>query len=275
MATHNAQQQGQSPGAGPAELPFIAASQLPRLSSVPLEVFSPARHLPEGWDPIAAKAPGKAEEVVSYGSTLPLAIAAKQAKGMFLVPREEDCHALWDKYHMLDNIREHSTGVAQVAAGMAELAQAQGVAVNREMAVAAGLLHDIAKTYTIRHKGNHAQLGAGWVMQETRNPVLANAVLHHVHWPWENRLEALVGDDSHFVTMAIIYADKRVMHHQFVSIEDRYADLLERYGTTEQIRKNIMASLAQGKYIEQAFSRRFGVHLNEYTLDSGRLVHRT
>ena len=272
MPTHNAQQ-GQSPG--PAGLPFIASSQLPRLSSVPLEVFSPARHLEENWDPAAAKGLSKEGEVVSYGTMLPLAFAAKQAKGVFLVPREEDCQALWDKYHMLDNIREHSTGVAQVAAGMAELVQAKGVQVSREMAVAAGLLHDIAKTYTIRHKGNHAQLGAGWVMQETRNPLLAHAVLHHVHWPWENKLEALVNDDTHFVTMAIIYADKRVMHHQFVSIEDRYADLLERYGTTEQIRKNIMASHAQGTYIEQAFSRRFGVQLDEYTLDSGRLVHRT
>ena len=272
MPTHNAQQQGQSSGV--AGLPYIGASRLPRLSSVPLEVFSPARHLEESWDPAAAKALGREGEVVNYGTMLPLAFAAKQAKGVFLVPREQDCHALWDKYHMLDNIREHSTGVAQVAAGMAELVQARGVPASREMAVAAGLLHDLAKTYTIRHKGNHAQLGAGWVMQETRNPLLAHAVLHHVHWPWEDRLEALVNDDTHFVTMAIIYADKRVMHHQFVSIEDRYADLLERYGTTDQIRKNIIASLAQGKYIEQAFLRRFGVQLDEYTLNSGRLVHR-
>ena len=32
---------------------------------------------------------------------------------------------------------------------------------------AAGLLHDLAKTYCIRHGGSHAQLGAAWVLEAT------------------------------------------------------------------------------------------------------------
>ena len=33
----------------------------------------------------------------------------------------------------------------------------------------------------------------------------------------------------------IYYADKRVMHDKIVTIEERVHDLLQRYGTTEQI----------------------------------------
>ena len=37
----------------------------------------------------------------------------------------------------------------------------------------------------------------------------------------------------------INYADKRVMHDRIVSLEERVKDLIQRYGTTEEIRKRI------------------------------------
>ena len=39
------------------------------------------------------------------------------------VPTPARCHALWDKYAMLDNVRAHSTLVADLAVAVARLAR--------------------------------------------------------------------------------------------------------------------------------------------------------
>jgi putative nucleotidyltransferase with HDIG domain len=185
-----------------------------------------------------------------------------------LVPRPEDCRALWQRYAMLDHIKAHSAKVADFAHALALAAKAKGGAVDPDAVLAAGLLHDLGKTYTIYHGGNHAQLGASWVMRETGNPAIARAVMFHVHWPFEERPD----DDGLFMVMAIIYADKRTKHDAYVSLEERFEDLLVRYAVNDHIRGRIGLSHAQGKRIEAALSRRLGVNLHECTADSGRLV---
>ncbi|MDR0339942.1 MAG: phosphohydrolase, partial [Desulfovibrio sp.] len=130
------------------------------------------------------------------------------------------------------------------------------------------------KTYTIHHGGNHAQLGAAWVMRETRNGPVARAVLYHVYWPFAEKDDDLLNPDI-FMVMAIIYADKRTRHDVYVSLDERYEDLVERYGVTDFIIHRIARSLEQGKRIEAAFSRLLGVKLNECIVDRGRLVERT
>ena len=101
----------------------------------------------------------------------------------WVVP-ERQCSRLWDKYDMMPHIREHCRAVAGVAVEIVRRAEERGaVPEGRPLTVplarAAGLLHDIAKSYTIRHGGSHAQLGAAWVREETGNPLLAQAVLFH------------------------------------------------------------------------------------------------
>ncbi|MDL2268292.1 HD domain-containing protein, partial [Desulfovibrio sp. OttesenSCG-928-G15] len=169
-----------SAGEGSAKLPFLVSSsdspwcrcsdntppavepaQLPMFvfSHDAVEMFDPARHLtsmPKAHGgPSAARTP------------LPLAVAARANPKTLLIPREEDCFALWDRYAMLDNIREHSKKVAGLALALANAAKEKGFAVCPEAVYAAGLLHDLAKTYTIQHNGHHAQLGGAWVMRET------------------------------------------------------------------------------------------------------------
>ena len=246
----------------------LAYFQLPESSE---EVFCPEEHL----DPIKAKKFCEATDIIDpLQATLPLAIAAHHVKDIWLIPRAEDCFELWEKYSMMPHIREHSQCVADFAVNMAHIAVTQGATLNVQSIYAAGLLHDLAKTYCIQNGGNHAQLGCGWVMRETGNPRIAQAVLYHVHWPWEDILDQCMLDDSLFMVMALIYADKRVMHNGYVTIEDRFTDLQERYGKTDLARERIQSSYEQGKNIEAAFARRFGVQLNEYTIDSGRLVKR-
>lgn len=182
------------------------------------------------------------------------------------VPDDEECFRLWDKYDMLDNIRAHSLMVAQVATAVAKYGVARGIDVDVATVRASALLHDIAKTYTIKHGGNHSQLGASWVLEETGNPVIASGVAYHVFWPFELDMT------KYFTPLAVLYADKRVRHDSMVSIEDRFADLLERYGAPYGIEDRIINTRDQAVEVEQRFSELLKVNLNENSFDSGRLV---
>ena len=184
-------------------------------------------------------------------------------------PSEEACRALWDKYAMPEHIRAHSEQVAHFSVILADLAARRGHAVREEEARACGLLHDIAKRYTLQYGGSHAQLGAAWALAETGHAGIAQGILHHVYWPWPLREETLCT-----LPILVLYADKRTQHAAFVTLEERYADLVARYGIPEQARQGIAISQQQAMEIERALSARLGVELDAYTPDSRRLVER-
>ena len=132
------------------------------------------------------------------------------------VPDERHCVRLWDKYGMMPHIREHCRAVASVAVEIARRAEERGLVrsgrcLSQAYALAGGLLHDLAKTYTIRYGGAHTQLGAAWVREETGNPALAQAVLWHASWPWEFGPFSDT-DDPLRLPVIVAYADKRVRH---------------------------------------------------------------
>lgn len=76
------------------------------------------------------------------------------------------------------------------------------------LSLAAGLLHDIAKSYTVQFGGSHAQIGASWVVDSTGNHKVAQAVYHHVEWPWP------LPEDLVHPVFFVIYADKRARHDE-------------------------------------------------------------
>lgn len=184
------------------------------------------------------------------------------------IPDEKECRALWDKYAVPDHIRRHCMLVADIATAIAVTAHEQGVDISPAQVRSAGLLHDIGKDYCIRYGGSHAQLGAAWMVRETRNHAIGQAILHHVYWPFEPN----VYEDSWLMALLIVYADKRVKHDRQVSLAERFDDLVDRYGTTPLIIERIGFSHQQGVFLENSLSQRFGVKLNECSFDSGRLV---
>jgi len=179
------------------------------------------------------------------------------------VPDEAQCVRLWDKYGMMPHIREHCRAVASVALEIVRRAGERGLipegrGLDAPSVLAAGLLHDIAKTYTIRHGGSHAQLGAAWVRDETGNPALAQAVLWHVSWPWQ---EGPLDDSADPLRLPVViaYADKRVRHTEVVTLEQRFEDLLIRYGIDDERRERITGYLNRTKTVEKALFDRIGV----------------
>lgn len=182
------------------------------------------------------------------------------------VPTDRECERFWDDYAMPEHIRQHSQMVAKVATFMGQKALGLGFETDVQSVRASALLHDLAKHYTILYGGNHSQLGGAWVMDITGNPAIAQGVTHHVYWPFEPDVE------KYFLPLVVLYADKRISHDKLVNIPDRFEDLVERYGQTEEIKVKIGITEQQALEIEKAFNRFLGVELNECTFDSGRLV---
>lgn len=202
-------------------------------------------------------------------STLPRFPASARRTPMgCAVPDDEGCRALWDKYGMLPNIRRHSSLVARVASVIAERAAGLGFALDARAVRASALLHDLAKTWSIKNGGSHSQLGASWVVADTGCHNLAQGVMLHVYWPWQ------VPVDSGIVRLPflVMYADKRVQHDRCVTLDQRYVDLLERYGVNETAREAIREAHRQGREIEKALSTQLGWDLHEDSFDCGGLV---
>ena len=83
---------------------------------------------------------------------------------------------------------------------------------------------------------------------------LVQAMLESVHCPY-------LGAGP-----TVMYADKRARHDQFVTLEERFEDLLVRYGDTEEHRQGIRQSYAQGKAIERSMSLILGRDLSRENL---------
>ena len=181
-------------------------------------------------------------------------------------PSDEACFELWEEYRMLEHIKQHSLLVAHVAGTIAGLAKNKGWEVDVQLVRASALLHDLGKTYTVRHGGNHCQIGASWAMALTRNPAIAQGVIHHIYWPGE------VDVQRHTLPLAIIYADKRIKHDAVVSLEERFHDLLDRYAVSFERMQLMYRSYAQVQEIERQFSQRLEVDLNAYPFDRRRVV---
>ena len=181
-------------------------------------------------------------------------------------PGLDDCRALWRRYAMLPNIEEHSLMVARVALYLGRRVRAAGVDLCLSTLQASALLHDLAKTYTIGHGGNHTQLGAAWVVHETGQPLIAQGVLFHAFWPWELDMQAWP------LPLLVQYADKLVRHDQVVDLKARFTDLMERYGKTERARASIAQMEADARAIEHILITTYKVDPYAYSADCGRLV---
>lgn len=136
------------------------------------------------------------------------------------LPDPGQARAWWDDFKMLDNIREHSEIVSQVALTITDWLAQAGVRLNREAVEVGALLHDIAKTPCLGTTKLHAQEG-GEIIQRLGYPELAYLVANHVYLSEDHPLDE---------TMVVNYADKRVTHNEIVDLDSRFEYIAERYG---------------------------------------------
>lgn len=169
------------------------------------------------------------------------------------IPTIDDCLQIIEQYEMLDNIREHSFMVARVAKTLTRgLSQhPNATAPDLQEVLAGALLHDIAKTRCLQNNSHHARDGQS-ICEELGYPEIGEIVLEHVVLREFNDSLYKVG---HFGAKEIVYySDKRVRHDQVVTLDDRLAYILERYGDGDpikesRIRENFSATIKFEQYL--------------------------
>jgi len=115
--------------------------------------------------------------------------------------------------------------------------------------VASSLLHDITKTRSLKTKEMHAGTG-GRLLEDLGYPQVAEVVRAHVRLTDADTFSPL--GEVHIIN----YADKRVRHNTVVSLEERFIDLVERYGVTPDRRVRIEQMREATLELEEKIFRR-------------------
>ena len=178
-------------------------------------------------------------------------VAVNMAKSISnRIPSREECNELMVRHSMRPNIVEHSIQVMNVSLAITDNLK-NGVAVNRELVIAAALLHDITKTSSLKTNERHDITG-GDLLREMGFTSIAEIVEQHVVFQNFNLQGGLEEREI------VYYADKRVNHDKIVTIEERVHYLLQRYGNTEEIRSRIL----RNKNLVLAVERKIASFMN-------------
>jgi len=162
------------------------------------------------------------------------------------IPDLAECEDLMVRYAMLPNIVEHSRQVMRVSLAITDHLQ-EGLSINRDLIVAAALLHDITKTRSLQTGEKHADSG-GVLLRKLGFRRVAEIVEQHVTIPDLNLQGGLEEREI------VYYADKRVMHNVIVGLDERVDDLIKRYATDEKIRRRILLNKNQALAVERKIS---------------------
>jgi len=131
------------------------------------------------------------------------------------------------QYGMLENIVDHSIKVTRVALFLSRELNKRGQRIDLELVEAASLLHDLTKTECLTTRKDHAKTGCK-VLQAMGYERVAQVVAEHIVLS-KGKNPSSVSEEE-----VVNYADKRVQHTRIVSLEERFEDLLERYGVNDQ-----------------------------------------
>lgn len=168
-----------------------------------------------------------------------------------MVPGRSECGQILESEGVPDHIRLHSEIVARVALTLAAILNRCGQSIDMELLEAGALLHDISKMTSITNGGDHARMGGERVV-ELGCPELKPIIARHVDLgEW---------DENGPVTEVelVNYSDKRVMHTTIVSLEERFDDLINRYGHTQWARERITSHRTVLINLEQKIFSRLG-----------------
>ncbi len=180
-------------------------------------------------------------------------------------PDRETCLTILGQNKVPDHIRLHCLRVAQVAWVLAKALNENGLSLNHRLVFASSLLHDITKMEAITNGQDHAMTGCR-LLEALGYPEVGDLIRQHVY---------LDEPENPEITEALVlnYADKRVLHTNVVTLEERFEDLIVRYGHTYQRRLRIKKGLVWALKVEKRIfslinsSPETLLFLNRYTPD--------
>jgi|UniRef100_A0A7C3WLX3 uncharacterized protein len=167
------------------------------------------------------------------------------ALGRMAIPTPAECWRFMEQYGMLPHIREHSLLVTDAALWLTRGLISAGLTLNLPLIEAGALLHDLGKTPCLGTMKNHAEWGAQ-VLERLGYPAVAQIVREHVS------LDEQIKDERPVREAEVVnYADKRVLHTRIVSLNQRFADLRERYGQNAEVLARIIRNEQRSLALEQ------------------------
>lgn len=169
-----------------------------------------------------------------------------------IIPSREVCLTLMDQHGMLPQIKAHSLQVARVALCLGQNLIANYPDLDLALIEAGALLHDIAKTRSLKTKGDHVQAGKEMIRAMGFESV-ARIVALHVRLGNEYYQNGAMDE-----AVVVHYSDKRVLHDQVVGLKERFEYLLQTYGRSEDITSRIKALFQETLKLE----KRIFLHLS-------------
>jgi molybdenum cofactor cytidylyltransferase len=167
------------------------------------------------------------------------------------IPSETECEAMTDLMPGMDErTRQHCRAVAKIADSIAGNLNKAGAGLDREVVLAAALLHDLA-----RGKPGHAREAARLV-REAGFHEIAEAIITHMD------IEPGRGEDINAGEILFL-ADKLVSGDGRVSLADRFAQASARYGDDPDALEAIRTRYGNALLIQERIEARTGRPLIE------------
>jgi CTP:molybdopterin cytidylyltransferase MocA/HD superfamily phosphohydrolase YqeK len=167
------------------------------------------------------------------------------------IPSEPECEALMDLTPGMDELtRKHCREVARVADGIAGSLNKAGAGLDREVVLAAALLHDLAKG-----RPGHAREAARLV-REAGFHAIAEAIITHMDIEPGHGQDISAGE-------ILFLADKLVSGDRLVTLVDRFAQATARYGEDTDALEAIEARYNTALLIQERIEARTGRPLIE------------
>ncbi|MDY7031113.1 MAG: HDIG domain-containing protein [Thermodesulfobacteriota bacterium] len=175
------------------------------------------------------------------------------------IPTKEECLNLMKEHNMLEHIIRHSLVVNKIALYLACQLNKVGENLDTFKVQAGALLHDITKTRSIHTHEDHAITGSELV-EKLGFKSVSEIVRQHVRM--DHNL-----DLSRITEIEVVnYADKRVTHERIVTLEERFEDLINRYGLPEDRTSLIKQSKLRAFQLEKKIFSKLDITPDEILL---------
>lgn len=147
------------------------------------------------------------------------------------IPNHEECIRLLEKYSTPMHIILHSEMVWKVGKVVAEGLSRNKYLVDINLVRASCLLHDIGKYLCILEGKGYHDIRGQQILDNEGLPEIGRIVVQHVVLSGEK-------DRSLAEEHILFYADKRVVHDEIVTLDERFVYLETTYGkTSEAVRR--------------------------------------
>lgn len=165
------------------------------------------------------------------------------------VPGRERCLQLIREMEMPVHIVFHSIQVGRVAVAVTDLLIHFGAELNRNLVLTGAVLHDITKNRSFTTGERHDATGRDFLVDKGF-PEVGCIVGQHVRiYPESDRPSVTEAEIVNF-------SDKRVLHDKVVSLKERMAYILERYGKTPAHCHRIREMWREAEIIERKIQKR-------------------